>query len=415
MDKSWKAQLYLFLPSLSLKTIEILINYMSISTDFSGIINFKYFNVNQISMLDEQAILDLLKDNEFDVLPPGFELGSYIQQTKVIGDHIQVEILLPFPAEGIKQSLAEAIEEAVRKAWPQSTKVAVEVKSRITAYETKAGVPPLAKIKNIIAVASGKGGVGKSATSINLALALRAEGAKVGILDADIYGPSVPIMLGIPNERPVSEDKKSILPLKAHEIEAMSIGFLVDEKQAMVWRGPMASQAFQQIIRDTRWGELDYLIVDLPPGTGDIQLTLSQKIPVTGAVIVTTPQDLALADAKKAVAMFEKVKIPVMGIVENMSTHICSQCGHQEAIFGEGGGQFLSDDYDMPLLGQLPLAMSIRQRLDEGNPSVSAEPTSEISMTYRKIARNMAASLAKLAKDYSKGADSIAIKTWSPN
>lgn len=366
-------------------------------------------------MLDEQAILDLLRDSEFETLPVGFKLAPHIQKTKVNGDHIQVEILLPFPAGGIQQSLAESIEQIVRNAWPQSTKVAVEVKSRTIAYETKAGVPPLAKIKNIIAIASGKGGVGKSATSINLALALKAEGAKVGILDADIYGPSVPIMLGIPNEKPVSEDKKSILPLNAHGVEAMSIGFLVDEKQAMVWRGPMASQAFQQIIRDTRWGELDYLIVDLPPGTGDIQLTLSQKIPVTGAVIVTTPQDLALADAKKAVAMFAKVKIPVMGIVENMSTHICSQCGHQEAIFGEGGGQFLSDDYDMPLLGQLPLAMSIRQQLDEGNPSVAAEPKSEISMTYRKIARNMAANLAKLGKDYSKGADSIAIKTWSPS
>jgi len=365
-------------------------------------------------MLDEQAILDLVGDSDFECLPEGFELSNHIQNSRVNGDHIQLEIMLPFPADGIKQSLAEELEAVICKAWPQSKKVAIEVKSRVIAYETKAGVAPLAKIKNIIAVASGKGGVGKSATSINLALALQAEGASVGILDADIYGPSVPIMLGIPNERPVSEDKKTIKPLNAHNIEAMSIGFLVDEKQAMVWRGPMASQAFQQIIRDTRWGELDYLIVDLPPGTGDIQLTLSQKIPVTAAVIVTTPQDLALADAKKAVAMFGKVKIPVMGIVENMATHICSQCGHQEAIFGEGGGKFLSEDYDMPLLGQLPLAMSIRQQLDEGVPSVAADPESEISLTYRKIARNLTANLASLGKDYSKGADSISIKTWSP-
>ena len=366
-------------------------------------------------MLDEQAILDLLSDSSFECLPEDFEVSAHIQDAKVNGDHIHIEVLLPFHAGGIKLTLAEEIEKVISNAWPQSKKVAIEIKSRVTAYETKAGVPPLSKIKNVIAVASGKGGVGKSATSINLALALQAEGASVGILDADIYGPSVPIMLGIPDARPVSEDKKTIKPLEAHGIEAMSIGFLVDEKQAMVWRGPMASQAFQQIIRDTRWGELDYLIVDLPPGTGDIQLTLSQKIPVTGAVIVTTPQDLALADAKKAVAMFEKVKIPVMGIVENMSTHICSNCGHQEAIFGEGGGKFLSEDYDMPLLGQLPLAMSIRQQLDEGVPSVAAEPESEISLTYRKIARNLTANLAKLGKDYSKGADNIAIKTWSPD
>ncbi|TQV71639.1 iron-sulfur cluster carrier protein ApbC [Aliikangiella marina] len=366
-------------------------------------------------MLDEQAILDLIADSQIDSLPEDFDLSAHIQNAKVKGDHIQLEILLPFPAEGIKHVLAEEIETVICKAWPQSNKVAIEVKSRITAYETKAGVAPLANIKNIIAVASGKGGVGKSATSINLALALQAEGAAVGILDADIYGPSVPIMLGIPDAKPVSEDKKTIQPLSAHGIEAMSIGFLVDEKQAMVWRGPMASQAFQQIIRDTRWGNLDYLIVDLPPGTGDIQLTLSQKIPVTASVIVTTPQDLALADAKKAVAMFTKVKIPVMGIVENMSTHICSNCGHQEAIFGEGGGKFLSEDYDMPLLGQLPLAMSIRQQLDDGNPSVAADPNSEISLTYRKIARNLAANLASLGKDYSKGADNIAIKTWSPD
>jgi ATP-binding protein involved in chromosome partitioning len=365
-------------------------------------------------MLDEQTILDLIGDQEFDCLPDDFELNPFVHHIRVNGDHVQIEVMLPFPANGIKQILAEEIEQAIMQEWSATTKVSVEVKFRVTAYETKAGVPPLAKIKNIIAVASGKGGVGKSTTSVNLAIALRAEGANVGILDADIYGPSVPIMLGIPGARPVSEDKKTILPLRAHDIEAMSIGFLVEEGQAMVWRGPMASQAFQQIIRDTRWGELDYLIVDLPPGTGDIQLTLSQKIPVTAAIVVTTPQDLALADAKKAVAMFRKVNIPVMGVVENMSTHICSNCGHQEAIFGEGGGKFLSEGYQMPLLGQLPLAMAIRKQLDEGIPSVAADPDSEISQTYRRIARNLGANLASLGKDYSKGADNIAIKTWAP-
>jgi len=365
-------------------------------------------------MLEEQTIIELIENTQFSSLPANFELAACIQNTKVNGDHIQLEIILPFPADGVKQRLASEIEKEIVAKWPQSNKVAIEIKHRVTAYETKAGVAPLAKIKNIIAVASGKGGVGKSTTSVNLALALEAEGAKVGILDADIYGPSMPIMLGIPSARPVSEDKKTILPLTAHDIEVMSIGFLVEEDQAMVWRGPMASSALQQIVRDTRWSDLDYLIVDLPPGTGDIQLTMAQKIPVTAALIVTTPQDLALADAKKAVAMFNKVKIPVMGVVENMSTHICSNCGHQEAIFGEGGGESLSKDYEIPLLGQLPLAMSIREQLDAGTPALAIDAESEISLTYRKIARNLTANLVQLAKDYSKGADSISIKTWSP-
>jgi len=365
-------------------------------------------------MLEEQTIIDLIDNANFRCLPENFELSSYVKDTKVNGDHIQLEVVLPFPANGIKQALADEIEKEIKTSWPQCNKIAIEIKHRLTAYETKAGVAPLAKIKNIIAVASGKGGVGKSTTSVNLALALQAEGAKVGILDADIYGPSMPIMLGIPDAKPVSEDKKTIRPLKAHDIEVMSIGFLVDEEQAMVWRGPMASSALQQIVRDTQWSDLDYLIVDLPPGTGDIQLTLAQKIPVTAAVIVTTPQDLALADAKKAVTMFEKVKIPVMGVVENMSTHICSNCGHQEAIFGEGGGTVLSKGYDMPLLGQLPLAMSIREQLDAGTPAVAIEPISEISLSYRKIARNLTANMIQLGKDYSKGTDSISIKTWSP-
>jgi len=365
-------------------------------------------------MLEEQTIIDLIESSSFACLPDGFELLPYIQETRVTGDHVKMEIVLPFPADGVKQQLADEIEQIILASWPQTKKIAVAVKSRLTAYETKAGVPALGKIKNVIAVASGKGGVGKSTTSVNLALALQAEGAKVGLLDADIYGPSVPIMLGIPEARPVSEDKKTILPLKAHNIEAMSIGFLVEEEQAMVWRGPMASSALQQIVRDTQWSELDYLIVDLPPGTGDIQLTLAQKIPVTAALIVTTPQDLALADAKKAVAMFEKVKIPVLGVVENMSTHICTQCGHQEAIFGEGGGDSFSRDYDIPLVGQLPLAMSIRKQLDEGTPALAVDPQSPISHAYRNIARNLTANMASLGKDFSKGGDSISISTWSP-
>lgn len=366
-------------------------------------------------MLDEKTIIDLISDASFTCLPNEFDLLPFIHDTRVDGDHIRLEITLPFPANGIQQALADEIEQTILAQWPQANKIAIEIKHRIAAYETKAGVPPLPNIKNIIAIASGKGGVGKSTTSVNLALALETEGAKVGILDADIYGPSVPIMLGIPDARPVSDDEKTIQPLIAHNIKAMSIGFLVDEKQAMVWRGPMASSALQQIVRDTQWGELDYLIVDLPPGTGDIQLTLSQKIPVTVAVIVTTPQDLALADAKKAVTMFEKVKIPVIGVVENMATHICSQCGHQEAIFGEGGGDYMAAEYNIALLGQLPLAMSIREQLDRGTPALAVDKNSPISQTYRSIARNLTAKMNTLAKDYSKGSDTIAIKSWTPN
>lgn len=364
-------------------------------------------------MLEQQTLLELIRATSFSSFPANLNLADFITETVIKDGSVEVDIRLPFPCEGLIPSLKEELNACLSKKWSNST-FNIVVKQNLVAYETKAGVAPLSQVKNIIAVASGKGGVGKSTTSVNLALALQKEGAKVGILDADIYGPSIPIMLGIPEARPTSNDKKTILPLSAHGIEAMSIGFLVDEKQAMVWRGPMASSALQQIVRDTQWGELDYLIIDLPPGTGDIQLTMAQKIPVTAAVIVTTPQDLALADAKKAITMFEKVSIPVMGVVENMATHICSQCGNQEAIFGEGGGKYLSEDYDIPLLGQLPLAMSIRERLDAGTPTVADDPDSEISRIYREIARNLTANLSVLGKDFSKGAQGIEISTWKP-
>ena len=364
-------------------------------------------------MLEQQALLELIKNASFEHFPANLKLSDFIKNTEVKNESVEITIQLPFPFDGAKEALKNELLELLTQQWSDN-QFTIDIKQNLAAYETKAGVPSIGKIKNIIAIASGKGGVGKSTTSVNLALALQKEGAKVGILDADIYGPSIPIMLGIADQRPQSNDKKTILPLKAHNIETMSIGFLVDETQAMVWRGPMASSALQQIVRDTQWGELDYLIVDLPPGTGDIQLTMAQKIPVTAAVIVTTPQDLALADAKKAIAMFEKVKIPVMGVVENMSTHICSQCGHQEAIFGEGGGAALSKDYDIPLLGQLPLTMAIREELDSGNPTVAKEPEGEISQTYRQIARNTTANLSLLAKDFSKGAQAIDIATWKP-
>jgi len=370
-------------------------------------------------MFEKDTLDELLKKHPFLNFPSNLALVDFIHKASIDKTLAKVEIRLPFPAHGIIDSLNNELQDLLKSEWPDLI-FDISIKQNLIAYETKAGVEPIDNVKNVIAIASGKGGVGKSTTSVNLALALQKEGATVGILDADIYGPSIPIMLGIADEKPVSEDKKTILPLNAHNIEAMSIGFLVDEKQAMVWRGPMASSALQQIVRDTKWGvqnagKLDYLIVDLPPGTGDIQLTMAQKIPVTAAVIVTTPQDLALADAKKAITMFEKVKIPVMGVIENMSTHICSQCGHQEAIFGEGGGKELSTDYQIPLLGQLPLAMSIREQLDAGTPALSVDPESDISLNYRSIARNLVANLSKLGKDFSKGAGAIDIKTWSPS
>lgn len=259
----------------------------------------------------------------------------------------------------------------------------------MTQLSSPRGLKTVSNVKNIIAVASGKGGVGKSTTAVNLALALLAEGARVGILDADIYGPSIPMMLGTPEHPTVTEDKK-IIPLMRHGLQAMSIGYLVEVKSAMVWRGPMVTTALLQLLHDTQWDNLDYLIIDLPPGTGDIQITLAQKIPVTGAVVVTTPQDLALLDARRAYEMFHKVNVPVLGIIENMSIHICSVCGHQEKIFGDGGGQRLADEYKIELLGALPLDIKIREQTDNGTPTVAAEPDSEHTKIYRHIARQTA-------------------------
>jgi len=364
-------------------------------------------------MFEQQTLLETFNQQPFEHFPANLKLADFIKDSHLKASEARLNIQLPFPFEGQMQALQGEVEQRLRSRWPE-VEFHINIEQRLLAYKTKAGVAPIAKIKNIIAVASGKGGVGKSTTSVNLALALQHDGAKVGLLDADIYGPSIPIMLGIADQKPESKDNKTIMPMLAHGLEAMSIGFLVDETQAMVWRGPMASSALQQIVRDTQWGELDYLIIDLPPGTGDIQLTMAQKIPVTAAIIVTTPQDLALADARKAISMFEKVKIPVMGLVENMSVHICSECGHQETIFGSGGGKELAEGYDIPLLGQLPLSGAIRQQLDQGNPPVAQDPCSDISLIYLDIARQMAANLSQLAQDFSKGADAIAISSWKP-
>jgi len=267
------------------------------------------------------------------------------------------------------------------------------VEQRITAHAVQPGLSPSPRVKNVIAIGSGKGGVGKSTTAVNLALALAADGARVGVLDADVYGPSIPTMLGL-SGKPQSADNKSIEPMRAFGLEAMSIGFLVDADTPMIWRGPMATSALVQLFTDTLWGDLDYLLVDLPPGTGDIQLTLAQKIPVAGAVIVTTPQDIATLDARKALLMFQKVEVPVLGIIENMAVHVCSNCGHAEHLFGEGGGQRMSERYGVPLLGSLPLEIAIREQGDAGQPIVQAAPDSPAALAYRQAARALAAQLA---------------------
>lgn len=297
---------------------------------------------------------------------------------------------------------ASSIEAQIRTALADlSVPVQVEVHAQIESHVVQRNLPLLKGVKNLIAVASGKGGVGKSSTAVNLALALSRHGARVGLLDADIYGPSIPQMLGIGGQQPHSPDGKHIEALRAHGIALMSIGFLVDAESPMVWRGPMVTSALEQLLRDTLWGELDYLVVDMPPGTGDIQLTLAQKVPVTGSVIVTTPQDIALLDARKGIRMFEKVGVPILGIVENMSVHICSNCGHAEPIFGEGGGAALGSDYQVPLLGKLPLDLRIRVGLDAGQPIVAADPDSPISQLYLEIALKVAGAVAARAKDTS--------------
>jgi ATP-binding protein involved in chromosome partitioning len=297
-----------------------------------------------------------------------------------------------FPLEGLGEGLKSQVAAVLASEGEQLATFSLA--PRIVSHAVQGVLAPHPRIRNVIAVGSGKGGVGKSTTSVNLALALAAEGAKVGVLDADVYGPSVPAMLGL-SGRPESHDNKSIEPMRAFGVEAMSIGFLVDLDTPMIWRGPMATSALMQLFTDTLWGDLDYLLIDLPPGTGDIQLTLAQKIPVAGAVIVTTPQDIATLDARKALKMFEKVEVPVLGIVENMAVHTCSNCGHIEHLFGQGGGERMAAQYGVPLLGSLPLDITIREQGDAGQPVVVAAPDSPVAQAYRQTARVMAATLAQ--------------------
>ena len=312
---------------------------------------------------------------------------------------VAVHLELGYPAQGYHAALADAVRRRLGEV-DGVTSVDVRVTTRVLSHAVQKGVKPLREVRNTIAVASGKGGVGKSTTAVNLALALHAEGARVGLLDADIYGPSQPRMLGC-HAKPESPDGKSIEPNVSYQIQSMSIGYMVNEETPMIWRGPMVTSALEQLLNDTNWKDLDYLVIDLPPGTGDIQLTLCQKIPVSGAIIVTTPQDIALLDARKGLKMFEKVEVPVLGIVENMSTHICSQCGHQEHVFGSGGGRQMAEQYGVDLLGSLPLDIRIREGGDEGRPTVVMDPESAITAAYRAIARRAAAKLSMRARDYS--------------
>ena len=330
-----------------------------------------------------------------------------VKDISIDNDNVTISIELAYPAEGSKGALTESIKNTLSEQGISNS--TVELSSNIVSHSVQKGVSLLKNVKNTIAVASGKGGVGKSTTSINLALALQAEGAKVGILDADIYGPSQPRMLGIQG-KPDSADGKTVEPKVSYGIQSMSIGYLIEEDTPMIWRGPMVTGALEQLLNETNWQDLDYLIIDLPPGTGDIQLTLCQKIPVSGAVIVTTPQDIALLDAKKALKMFEKVSVPVLGIIENMSTHICSQCGHEEHIFGSGGGDQMAKQYGVDLLGSLPLDIQIREGVDNGKPTVAMQPDSAITTNYRDIARRTAGKLAQQSKDYSSKFPKIVIE-----
>lgn len=321
---------------------------------------------------------------------------------------VNVTVELGFPAKGVETALITELKSQIER-LDQVTRATIEVSSKIETHKVQNTLEPVKGVKNIIAVASGKGGVGKSTTSVNLALALTEEGAKVGLLDADIYGPSQPRMMGVSGQ-PESKDGKTLEPKENYGVQVMSIGFLVEEETPMIWRGPMVVQALNQLLNDTNWDDLDYLIIDLPPGTGDIQLTLAQKVPVSGCVIVTTPQDIALLDARKGLKMFEKVEVPVLGIIENMSTHVCSNCGHEEHIFGAGGGKDMADQYDIELLGSLPLDIRIRKETDSGKPTVAAEPNSDIAIAYREIARNTAAKLSRRSKNYSNSFPNIVIQ-----
>jgi ATP-binding protein involved in chromosome partitioning len=355
----------------------------------------------------DTVLLDALKTVVDPNTGKDFVSTRQLKNLRIEGGDVAFDIELGYPAKSQIAALRQALIKAARTVGGVDN-VSVNLATKITAHAVQRGVQLLPKVKNIVAIASGKGGVGKSTTAVNLALALAAEGASVGILDADIYGPSQPTMMGITG-RPESADGKTMEPMENYGVQVMSIGFMVDADNPMIWRGPMATQALEQLLRQTNWPELDYLIVDMPPGTGDIQLTLSQRVPLTGAVIVTTPQDIALLDAKRGTKMFEKVGVPILGLVENMSVHVCEKCGHVEHVFGEDGGKRMAAEYNIDFLGALPLNLSIRVQADGGRPSVVSDPDGEIAALYKSVARQIAVKIAQRAKDFSSKFPSISI------
>ncbi|WP_431110934.1 iron-sulfur cluster carrier protein ApbC [Variovorax paradoxus] len=357
--------------------------------------------------LTPEGLMDALKAVQDPNTGKDFVATRSLKNLQISDGDVSFDLELGYPAKSQHPALRKAL-VAAAKTVPGVSNVSVNIVTKVISHAVQRGVQLMPNVKNIIAVASGKGGVGKSTTAANLALALAAEGAAVGLLDADIYGPSQPMMLGIEG-RPESEDGKTMEPLENHGVQVMSIGFLVDQDEAMIWRGPMATQALEQLLRQTNWKDLDYLIVDMPPGTGDIQLTLSQRVPMTGAVIVTTPQDIALLDAKKGIKMFEKVGVPILGIVENMAVHICSNCGHVEHIFGSEGGKKMAAQYEMEYLGALPLDINIRLQADSGKPTVVADPDGEVAGIYKAVARQVAVGIAEKAKDFSSKFPTISI------
>jgi ATP-binding protein involved in chromosome partitioning len=352
----------------------------------------------------EAALKDLIDPNT----GRDYVSSKSVKNVKIDGNDLALDVVLAYPANSVLEETRQTV-LARLKSIPEIGNVVVNVSSKIVTHAVQRGVKPLPGIRNIVAVASGKGGVGKSTTAVNLALALAAEGARVGMLDADIYGPSQPMMLGITG-RPDSDDGKTMQPMIGHGIQAMSIGFLIEADTPMVWRGPMVTSALEQMLRDTHWDDLDYLVVDLPPGTGDIQLTLAQRVPVTGAIVVTTPQDIALIDARKGFKMFEKVGVPILGLVENMATHVCSKCGHEEHIFGAGGAEKMSKDYGVEVLGALPLDINIREQADSGRPTVVADPESAVAKTYKRIARRTAVKIGDLARDMTSKFPNIVVQ-----
>jgi ATP-binding protein involved in chromosome partitioning len=364
--------------------------------------------MNQAATADS-AVRDLLLKYADPYLSQTLGEAKAVASVTSAGAVVRVELVLGFPCADYTDELKAALQQHLAPAL-QGARLELQLRSQITAHAVQRTLKPLEGVKNIVAVASGKGGVGKSTTAANLALAWAAQGAKVGLLDADIYGPSQPLMMGLASAKPKSDDGKHLIPLRAHGVEVMSIGFMIDSEQPMAWRGPMVTQALTQLLGDTSWGELDYLVVDMPPGTGDIQLTLAQRVPVSGAVIVTTPQDIALLDARKGLKMFEKVEVRVLGIVENMSMHVCSECGHVEHIFGSGGGARMAEQYGVQLLGELPLDIRIREEADGGLPTVVAEPGSARAQAYFRMARRTAARLATLNKDYSRAFPKITVE-----